>query len=476
MPRKRTLEEEAPGAAVAVAELPEVETPAVESAPKVKRLSIDDYGKMSMWEAMAQMNEDDWSNKMLYVYRSAPFTVNKHTNQKYGSIFKGGTPGITQEELQNNFGGGKFRLYLKQGKVTLCDAHQIVDGKPKLLPDELLMTGGDDGADTPAPTSDPNSQMALEVIRELLQERKDKAAAQGDVQQVSAINSAIGLMSQASERANKLVADANKAPSLNEQFDLVQKVMALAAPKEDKTMMILLSKLLERAFPAQAAPTANPAQQLKESVETLKSLKELWGEAEGAASGDWKTTLVAALVPAVPQIIGFLRQAANRPPQVIVMQPGPDGRFHAVPQRATPQTLETVPIEQPPGVEVESHSRESGNPPPAPGGPTGPPTGGDLLAGDSLKLKVVTMFLKGNDGSLVASFIENAAPTVYAGLRQIDAQLFPGFLKNDPILSQIATEAPFEEWCKEFLEFMHEEEEDGAPEAPPATPAAPPVQ
>lgn len=483
MPKKKSLDTNPGGTAVAepeelTPELPTAETtPAATPIPQRKKiLEAAAYKGMSIWQALERMNDDDWSDKMLYVLRVAPMTTNSATGEKYGSQLKGYYPKFNKADLESMLGGGRFKLWLNTtAGGNLKIATEEIPGAPKLLENEVLKSRSEEKtAAAPAPSGGMDLNGVKDLLRMFLEAQRQERVEAGDETGASALSESIKLVASGAAEGQRLIVDASKAPTLTDQLTTVRQLMEIATPKQDDTTKLLIKTLIERSLPA-AGPVANPINQMKEAFETMKSAKELFGEAEAAASGDWKSTLVAALAPAIPQIIQTLRALSNRPPQVIVMQPGPNGQMIQVPQRATPQTLDTVPLDAgsagvPPAPEVSAPSV----PPSVPSVVN--PAGADLLTGDPLKLRVVTMFLKGKDGGLVASFVEDVAPTVYNGLRQIDAGLFPGFLKNDPILAQIATEPGFDEWCKEFLEYMHEEEEEGEGATAPQTPTTAPVQ
>jgi hypothetical protein len=454
------------GVAVGVAEPPpsaEV-TPAIPATPSQSpqaRLVVSDYQKMSIWQAFERMTQDDWSDKMVYIVRSFPFTVNIHTGLKYGSIFKGGYPGITEEQIQDNFGGGKFRLWLNMGKMTMCNAHAgPYPGKPKLLPDEDLMLTQHDGEEAAAPAADAGNEMLLKILDRLLNER-EAAQATGDTKSADSIGRALDIVTNAAKRANDMVADSNKPQTLESQVATFTAIKNLIEPKDkdESLTKLLITKLLDRAFatPAASATAANPVDQLNATMDLVEKLQERFGEGPRGGS-DWKSLLIQA-IPAVVEHLAQMAKTIQSRPIVVNMprnfRPGPGAPppgpamipvdalpFNPADMGGAPQPLDEG--------EIPSPTPDTRNPAPA----------YELAPLDHIKRRLVAMFYRGKPGDLCASFIEDAAPALYEHLKGQSAETLLPFMQTDPILSEIAGQPGIKEWLEELVTFVKDVESE----------------
>lgn len=469
MPRRKSsepLDNSDAGGAVAVLD-PEkaAEASSSASAPPLQRMKISEYHDLDIWSARAKMNEADWADKLQYVYRSDPFTVSKHTKQRYGYLFKGGFPGMSEDEIARTFGGGRFRSYLTQGRVQLVNGYCEGRGKPILRDDEeLMITPLEDEPET-AP-SDFSNPIIDKLLTAVLEQKRVRAEDSGDKETASALQRAIGLVADGAGKAQEMIASANKAPTLNEQFEMVKNIMALAAPKQSDFTEKLLLKLLDHSFtPAVAAPQINPVDNLTSTMELIDQLQDKFG---GAARGDWKSTVAQAVIQALPSVIkelGGIARAMQQRPQVIL----PPGAF--IPQHA-PAPVAAVP----PTFNVNATPPGMAAPPAeVPGSaPQAPPNGVPAVttpALDAVKNRLVLMFFRGKGGDLAASFIEEVAPAMYEQLKGKTADELLAVMPVDPILAQIAIQDGIKEWVKELVDYIAEEET----EVPTIEPATAPV-
>lgn len=484
MPRKRKLSaDETSNGEVA----PEVNQSSEETPPQASeaepqpanppRLKLEDYRGMSIWQAMERMTDDDWSDKMLYLYRVQPWTVNKHTKQKIGALHKGGFPGISKQEIERTFGGGRFRLYLKMGKSTLCDAYAEIDGKPRLTADEELMVP-DAPEQNGRAVTDPNLAAVLNLLHETMEEKRDQAAAAGDKDSATAFNKSLELMATASTRANQLVAEAGKGTSLADTVATLKTLLEMAAPKGSDFTNKLMLTLLDRVV-GQPAQAANPATQFKEMLESLRSFKELFPEPESPVGGNWKEMAVNAIPQVLKHLAEMVREQARRP---VILYPAGPNRY--VPQAAAPGgTAGAFPagLQGPvfvspssdgepgtatgiPQAPVESSAPNPQPPAPSPDSPIAPI--------DEIKRRLVMMYYRGEPGDVAATFVEYAAPEMYKWLEGQTVETLTPLVQKDTILGILAREEGLSEWLKELVAGIAEaksqsSEEEREPEPQP---------
>ncbi len=443
-------------------ETPETTIPRTVASASSTRLTLADYHALSIFEAMEKMTEEDWSDKMLYIVRSMPYTVNKgEPTKKHGSIHKGGFPGMTKEEISDAFGGYKFHLWLKMGKATLCEGWHEVDADPKLLPTEQLVTPSETRQPAEAAASAGEASMA-KVIQLLLEERKSKAEQVGDTQTANAMQKAIELVASGAQQAQAIIAKAGQAPTLNEQFDMAQKIMALAAPKEDSVSKALMLKLIDRAFaaPPTAGTTANPLDQIGSTMDLIDKLEEKFGGSTRGGS-DWRGLLAQAAFKLMEHLPTLARAIQQRPVYVVnpTRYPGA-GAPQAIPGYVPPPEASPTPDTRP----LTPEQTFGGPPqpldaPPALTPDTPPPTPAlELAPIDQIQSRLVRMFYKGKGGDLAASFIEDAAPSLYERLKGKTVEELFLSLNVYPILAPLAGEPGIKEWLKELAEYIAEEE------------------
>lgn len=434
-------------------------TPQAETVPSIPtRLKLTDYSQMSLWQALERMTEDDWSDKLLYLYRSDPWTVNKFTKKKMGAIHKGGYPPITQDEIARTFGGGRFKLYLKMGKTTVSDAFLELEGKPKLSTEEELATPSE--TEVSSKGADPNLTAVLELLRDTVEERRDQAVASGDKDAATALNKSIDLMSQASMKANEIVAQAGKGTSLADTVATLKTLLEVAAPKSNTLLDKLMPVLIERML-GQGAQAANPATQFKDMLTALKEMREIFPEPEASPIGqNWKEILANALPQVVKGLADIVKEQARRP---VILYPAGPGRYTPQPPGQQPPPAFPPGPQGPTFISAPEAVAAAASPPPEPGNVEAPPAASPVeLANaplqpiDEIKRRLVRMYYGGEPGDVAATFVQYAAPEMYQWLERQSVETLLPLIQTDAVLGILAREEGLREWLTEMVDGIAE--------------------
>lgn len=412
----------------------EAKREAVAPPPAPERLDDSEYGKLSIWQAMEKMTPDDWSDKILYIYRIQPLSYKKSSGQ-HEYIQKRLTP-IDKNELQATFGGGVFQLLLNSvssGK-NLIKGQVSLPGKPILLEDEELKTRPQKDSVEPAPSTVVQGTSVDDTIK-LMTAMKDVASRTPQDPTPTALNKALELVAEGAKQGMQITSQQASSSAIS-----VDKLLELALksrePKEDPMMKNLIEPVLQRAL---NPPPPPKEKSLKEWLDEMDALEERFGSRRGSSRGPgglWEVIgqAVSRLADAAPELIRALRDSRGAGP--VVRIPNPSGA--SVP--SLPATIMT-PSVQPPHVASAAIPQ-----PPA------------LDPQIIIKSRIVRAFVDGDDGEFIGWYLQKEAPAIYAALKGKTIDELKGFLSTDMILKEMLGKEGIDEFLAQILAYINEDE------------------
>jgi len=419
-------------------------------SPTGALLTKSEFQKMSLWQAIERMTQDDWADKVMYIYRTAPHTINKTSREKYGALDKGDFYKASQEDFQERFGGGRFHFILNRGRETWGEARVTWPGAPRLLVDEELKVPslvqpeakGSDGENT------------ARVVKLFLEDQKARREEAGDESGAEALDRAIELMSKGADKAIEIAGSGKgNGGSLIEMTTALKTMHEIAAPRDSLTSKDLMDfglKIASMFKPAAGAPEAahpvrNPMAEMKDMMVLMRELKAEAGVQDmQPAQADFKVVALQALMEGIKNLPAILQENRLAQMQQIQMLVGQNRGGPA------PQGPQFPPANQPPQYAAQPQ-----------------PQAGAADAFDSIKRNVVRMFKEGDGGDFVARMIQVINPTLYSALSISPEADILKFINDDAILREIAGAEELPQFVKEMLEFFAEEKKP-QPEPEPA--------
>jgi hypothetical protein len=395
------------------------------------RMSDADYENLSIFEAMKRMTLDDWSDKLLYVYRTRPMSVNKITgNHNY--IDKLGES-IDEEWLKQTYGGGTFKLILNGANPTrnLATGYAKIPGDPILRTDETLVTPQEkeNGAKVGQGSSADDVLKILGAAKDLVGKERPQDDPTG-----KALTQALDLVATGAKKGMEISAleASNKSMSIEKIFELA---LQAREPKEDPMLKSLILPVLRRALEPPAAPKEKTLKEWLEELEALEELLGTRGRRSNPPDSLWSVLATAAskLAEAAPDLIRAVRGGMApqfRAPQPVVAQYGPQ-----------PPTL-------PPAF--------GGMPPAAPGHPANqaPPIDPLLIT----KTKIVRLFVDDDNGAIAGGILRLEAPQIFQSLKGKTLDEVKNFLGTDPILKELLGQEGVDEFVGQVLDYVNDEE------------------
>jgi hypothetical protein len=219
------------------------------------------------FEYMEQTPRDKWDQgeHIIYLYRLEPPVYRNVPGPTY--VTKYGVP-VTLDQIQQEYGGGLWRLLVKRGRERVADRQYAVSGAPRDL--------SRNGQDGPAAT-----QGGAPSDGTVLSQAMNLAANPTAQQATTAI-----LTSAAAASIEMVKANAPKQLSMQEIIVLAKELSPKTASFLESPLGIALAgKLIDRLF-------ADPTEQFVKLMDVVSRMNG------GSSASDWK----AALVQAVPQI------------------------------------------------------------------------------------------------------------------------------------------------------------------------------
>jgi hypothetical protein len=405
--------------------------------PIAGRMTDADYQERSIFEAMKRMRPEDWSDKLLYIYRLRPMSVNKTTGV-HNYIDKLMEP-IDEEGLKATYGGGTFKLLLNgtNPSRTLVSGYAKLPGDPILRSDEVLVT---------QPEKQPNGATVVQGTNvddtiKLINAMKDVVAKERphDDPNAKALSQALDLVAEGAKKGMEISAleAGNKSMSIEKIFDLALKARE---PKEDPMLKNLIEPVLRRAL---EPPPAPKEKSLREWLDELTAVEEVLGTRGRRANPPdslWSVLATAAskLAEAAPELVRAMR-GGNIPPGGMRQQYYP-GTVTVGPQPPTLPAAVTPITAAPPG----------------PGQPPGAPVAIDPQF--VIKTRIVRAFVDGDNGEFVGWYLQKEAPGLYGAMKGKNVEDVKVFLGGDQILKELLGQDGIDEFLGQVLAYVNEEE------------------
>jgi hypothetical protein len=402
---------------------------------RAARMDESEYENLSIWQAMERMTPDDWSDKLLYIYRLKPMSVNKLTGD-HNYIDKR-IESIDQDTLKAMYGGGTFQLILNKTNPTrtLIKATVKIAGDPIIRADETLVTPPDakaaaaPGATVVQGTSVDDTIKLIGAMKEVIGKERPQDDPTG-----KALTQALDLVATGAKKGMEISAleASNKSMSIEKIFELA---LQAREPKEDPMLKSLILPVLRRALEPPAAPKEKTLKEWLEELEALEEVLGTRGRRSNPPDSLWSVLATAAskLAEAAPDLIRAVRGGMTpqfRGPQPVVAQYGPQ-----------PPTL-------PPAF--------GGMPPGAPGHPANQPPPIDPLL--ITKTKIVRLFVDDDNGAIAGGILRLEAPQIFQSLKGKTLDEVKNFLGTDPILKELLGQEGVDEFVGQVLDYVNDEE------------------
>lgn len=408
-----------------------------DSEPQAGRMEESEYENLSIWQAMERMTPDDWSDKLLYVYRLKPMSVNKLTGD-HNYIDKR-MESIDQDTLKAMYGGGTFQLILNKTNPTrtLIKAQVKIPGDPIIRADETLVTPPEAKSGQVQGATVVQQGTNVDDTIKLINAMKDVVAKERphDDPTGKALSQALDLVAEGAKKGMEITAleAGNKSMSMEKIFELA---LQAREPKEDPMLKSLILPVLRRALEPPAPAKEKSLKEWLEEVEAVEDLMGTRGRRGNPPDSLWSVLATAAskLAEAAPDLIRALRGPQFAPRPNVVAQP------YGAPQ---PPML-------PAGITGATAPAAASGQPAAPAPPIDP-----LLI---TKTKIVRLFVDDDNGAIAGGILRLEAPAMFQSLKGKPLDEVKTFLATDPILKELLGQEGVDEFIGQVLDYVNDEE------------------
>lgn len=460
----------------AVAAAPETEPPTpTPPAPAGDDLALDDRDLLPFFDYMARLTEREWEDRMVYLYRQGPAVQNKGATKYLEKI----SHGFDEEYVKQNHGGGKYLAVMKNQATDARErSHSFeIGGQPKFLEGQVLVNPP---PQTPATAvAAPQEAGLVEVLKQVLARLQEKNPSQEEAIKVAfaTIGQAYQLSLDTLGSTAKLHAASPTGSPIADQ--LLTAFIGKMKENPEKTASFTERLAETRELLKLLRPEEPPAQQ--DPMEMLTKIKDVFGldfkdaaARGGGGPGDWRNMLAAAGVELLSKAPTMFREWSQlRQKEIEVAGLNAQARLLHV-QHGGSFGPSALGVNRQPGPGPTPGARPFivGSPAPAsaaaagPGSPLPvsfaptepevvPPTAGESAFDPILRL-IANCYVEGDGGDAAALVVRRAAPNIAAS--------FVPFLRNfaqvklfalqNPILVEIAQDADFDDFMKEFIQEM----------------------
>jgi hypothetical protein len=257
----------------------------------------------TFWDKIALVPKHAQHELLVYLYRLEPRVYNKQGDPSYQAKYS--LP-ITLEQVQEDFGGGRYEIYLKRGRRTIAGKYIFsVSGQPKYKEGQTDATGKPVAGAASAPSESRGGSELAEALKALVPLLKN------DNGSARAAEASVDVMKTGMNAALEMQRDAAGAP--NEIMKtLIERALA---PAQAPDALALLEKIITISSKLQPQPVQNPSSLdsldsqmgLVEKL-TGKSFSELLTPAGHAPKVDPWAAMVGALVSVAPGLLREFRQ------------------------------------------------------------------------------------------------------------------------------------------------------------------------
>jgi hypothetical protein len=410
-------------------------------------LSLVEDDSLEFFDLLQALPERAWDELTVYLYRLDPPVSNRGGEKKYIGVY--GSP-ITEQQIKEAHGGGKYHAYLKYNRDTLRNHKFSIDGPAKLIEGQVLRGGEVVGA--PGPTLVPQKNEVAEVIA-----ATSKANSAGMELMQDAMKSSLELQ-------RKAITEGLASPTGNAMADKVMDLLLkqLSHPQAPPQMDPLVQKLLDAAitsFTRKETPRPEPEQR-ENPLGQLTLVKDLFGAEslgdlidmvrgnKGSQESPWYAGPLMKLVENIPQMIAYMSQMQQDAFQRSLIA-------HEVAQRGGRSVLPLPAVTTPGAIPGAAAA-------PVPESP---------IAIEQAMQPIVALILsaydRGFDGWEAGTAIDLHFPEIVKQLRPVlaDPNILPQFIAGVPELADRSRDPEWPEFQALFLEYMNAQEEPAAPPA-----------
>ena len=379
-------------------------------------------------EYMELIGREKWDqgNHMAYVYRLEPPVYRGTTGPTY--VTKYATP-ITLDQIQQEYGGGMWRILIKKGSERMADRNYPISGTPRDLTRATQEFNAAMNGNSSTQVDTAGGITPGGVVSKAMDMVGNTEAQRAQVEMVK--NTATDMVAMLRDAAPKQMS--------------VQEIIMLAkelAPKansffESPLGMALAGKLIDRLF-------SDPTDQFIKMMDVMSRING------GSSSGDWK----AALVNAAPQIANALKDTVHEMRLGTEAQAGINASrtLTAAPPPPVPPATAGVPAQQNPA---------NGNVVQMPPPQTGP------QPMEPFEMKLIELL---NDpqmtGDKAGEILEAQWPRIVDEVATYNVDAIITAFANRPLLKPHAGNPRLRQFLTEFLLWANEAD------APPAAPVA----
>ena len=406
---------------------------------KDSRANGGDVRNPDCFDFMEELSSEDWKNHIVYIYRLEPQIF----RQKEGDPAYVGcvSQAITRQYIFENYGGGVFEIWVKQGRQIMSRHSYTIAGAPKNLDSNAQPAAATPGGvSIPADTGASMGMRALEMMggpqTQVFAAMLDMVKA-ASAEQIALIRAAIPPQKDPVETllaSIRLMKELNPAPP----------VPAAPAPN-------LMDELLRPMLAAMIQKMTNPANPLEEFKTMAGVMKEI-----GGLGGGEKSNLAADVVRALP---GALREATGMVREIRLSNEA------AV--RAAPMPVPGAPARNPSAppnvVTMPSPAAVDSGQGPIEVHPPDP---------NWIKLRVVQMISEPEtQPGDVAEWLRDTAPEFLHSLSAATPEQILGYFRTDPVLQHAAGNPRLAQFVRDLVSYLHDvptTAENAAPQKPPA--------
>lgn len=406
------------------------------------------------WKYIQSLNHpEDWkktSNRAEHTVGLYRYPLGQTKPQKLGryvKTYKGDCPLVSEDQIFEEFGGGQYDALLRgphpddPSRSTLLAKHSWEMDGPAKNPWQVS-TGSPGAPGAPAVPSELASTLQV-VLQNLKQAEKSTSSGEQ-----KAITESIGLIQQ-------LTAAMPKPQGVGELVSALADLKKLTGAGEGGNSLVETIRLLK-----ELGVIGGERKSLASEIKEIMEIAGLMNGGGAPASGGrvhWATSLVQTLptiLEKVTPIADKFADAARNNARVaelrtgapIPVQPPARPSPAIAPPPASPAAA-TAPAAESPAPRVVAMPETE---------PAGSPSSPEFVAPNIewVKARAVQLFQRGKPGDEIAEWLDGLDDQLANFLGSMSPDQFREFVKSDPILSQIAQAARFDEFVEQFTDYF----------------------
>jgi len=188
----------------------------------------------TFWDRIALVPKFAQHELLIYLYRLDPRVFNKQGDPSYQAKY---TLPLSIEQVQEDFGGGRYEIYLKRGRRTIAGKYTFsISGQPKYKEGQTDATGkplATPSAPAAAESRGSDLSEALKAIVPLLKNDNGQKAAEASIEVMkTGMTTALGMQRDAAGAPNelltKLVDRALTQPQGPDALALLDKIISIS--------------------------------------------------------------------------------------------------------------------------------------------------------------------------------------------------------------------------------------------------------